>query len=789
MESIPDEVGRKTYQADVYNKTQQNQKSNESSAKTESVSHTKTSGIAVGSVKPVATTVAASSATANVGEPITIKDPLTNSIIEYMTLLPLTTPPTAAVPPKQKQKRVSKLLGAGEIWDVCPYRDCDSKFRSKCDCEKHLETTHLRQVMYKELGRRQQARGLDPSGVECPDKNCGYIAPLRSDLVRHFSAVHRQLQRYIKRHADRIPGANFDQLRASGFFKGVRRCEQLKMCPHCERMVAEKHMTVHMLYKHFFDFFCDKIQQEQSDFGVQPGECPVMGCGKSFKLKQSQDDLLRKHYVLHHFSIAEAEQVTQPVVAASVGSITASPAVDSEEENILEPKKEEPDSADLNGAESSGVECPFIQADKSCPVEFFIYTDRYLTKIMHHLAEHWPSRDLVAEAVAAACQVKNLALDASLAGHSCPLDYCPGTLLKLTDHFVESHLLELVLTVLTLHWRPSRLLTALLKDVPYRLHRYFKQLKSSLQTAVTDTTCPETVESTPDLGSLFPDIKEEIVGQLHREEDERGGNKEDDGVLNEEDGGQNDEVEEKAEHFSVQEKIRQDAEFASRPTTDAEKCNNTETKPSNSLLRGEKSGRDGPNLGRIEIHEPRTVADIASVRDLVPEVDAAKEERSSSMPPVLRQYLAGLPVGDSQGFSAGSHSLTESQLHSLQVYLFTNSELTSLQIDEVFTYLASCTGSDSTPGGISRDSLRLVGRHAGLLKCLYNRHRHEARSARRFGLSLLDQVSKMTVGNNLNKEDTGRLTDWAWSLLYKRPSLTIADSRQVLCIWTIFPRA
>jgi hypothetical protein len=88
----------------------------------------------------------------------------------------------------------------------------------------------------------------------------------------------------------------------------------VNLCPHCDTLVADKHAVGHMLYKHFLDFYQQKIRTEQADFGLSPGQCPAVGCGKEFKLKKSQADLLMKHYVTQHFSIAEARAVCEPVI-------------------------------------------------------------------------------------------------------------------------------------------------------------------------------------------------------------------------------------------------------------------------------------------------------------------------------------------------------------------------------------------------------------------------------------------------------------------------------------------
>jgi hypothetical protein len=45
------------------------------------------------------------------------------------------------------------------------------------------------------------------------------MAPLRTDLLRHFNTVHQRLRKYLRRHLCSIAGANFDQLRANGYFR------------------------------------------------------------------------------------------------------------------------------------------------------------------------------------------------------------------------------------------------------------------------------------------------------------------------------------------------------------------------------------------------------------------------------------------------------------------------------------------------------------------------------------------------------------------------------------------
>ena len=687
-------------------------------------------------------------------------DTLTASLAELLGLVAQHAQTVASHTPQKKKKKPlmsqqPQAAAAWVAWDICPYRNCVTSFENVQACEHHLSQVHLKQEMEEALSKQQKRRGLDPRGMECPERDCGYIAPLRTDLTRHFRSVHLGLRTYLRQNANSIPGANFDQLRASGYFKRRKpRRQELVDCPDCATMVAVKHETEHMIYKHFWDFYEHKIRTEQADFGVEPGHCPIMNCDKIFKTKKSQTDLLMKHYVKCHFSIELARTVCQPVIPPPFIELE-------EEENLPLPKKEEPDS--MMGAgdqEQLIIGCPYSKSDKGCEAQFHINTEGYLAKIWNHLLVHSPGQDLAVVAVQAACGANTV-----LASDQCPLDYCRSEQINLVDHFVNWHFFELILTALVLHCRASTLLTALLRNLPHKVYQYFKKLKRSLAVGPKDMVT-EAVESTPDIGTLFPDIKVESEQQPEEEQQQEDDKKEQELVI--ENSFHLDEV------ISKDPKITGSSSLAASlladkvpdkdPPVTLEKI---QPKKASRNLSGSKSDANPPSVGA------GLVVDSLAVPAVEAKTTSSTEMTSSVLPPALRQYLTSHPNRYSELFlSTEGRTLPEPLLQDLQADLLTGrAGVSTSQIQEIMTFLGCTVSSVTTAAGDARpppirNIFAPIGRHAGLLADLYARHRHLAQAASQAAHAMVDQIrATEAVSNN----ETDHLVEVVWSLLFRRP--------------------
>ena len=364
-----------------------------------------------------------------------------------------------SVSPKDDGLQGSGTKSAVRILEcIFPESVCEKRFHANMnDLQEHFISCHFRSCIEESINIQQSLLGIPAGGRECPAIPCGYHGPVRYDLVRHFARTHRFLHQKVEevaRGKNLMETAQYKYLQLKGFFRQTFRM-QIEECLFCKLPCSIKHLNIHQAMKHFKASYDQEIKTGQDDFGYEPGRCPGPNCGYKAVAPGSRDIMLTLHYVQKHRPIIEMAKLYQPTIAtlnlssnSYKGSLQSSPNTNQE-----------------------GIPCPFITGSlQLCPQKFVIFCEADLTLLHEHVLSHIPN--ILLEKVNELIKVASKVYSDSNCGNGCPLSYCSlgfAGKMSLSDHFLESHKMELTIFILK---SISKSKTKLLEEISKFLDEY-----------------------------------------------------------------------------------------------------------------------------------------------------------------------------------------------------------------------------------------------------------------------------------------------------------------------------